>query len=212
LELKKTAFVERVKHSIASPKYVVPPGIGLMGSYSPAAGTPDLNVEKHDLDMQEIKRRYSSLVIQVDRLRADLAQVDSKFRPEDGSKWSLKELLGHLIDVDREIWGPRIERMLAEEHPYFDSIDQDELVKKNRWNELDIAEITAQLMRVRWNYAVLVNGLNDNELARTGSHYSRGSMTVADVLRTLVEHDTQHLAEIRERISPTPSRDFSIEI
>jgi len=147
-------------------------------------------------EIAELKKKYSSLVIQLDRLRSSL--IASPTTQRRNGKWSLREILGHLIDVDREIWGPRIETMLQEDHPHFESISQDELVIKNRWNDFPIEEIIAQLMRVRWNLAVFINNLPDVSLARTCHHYSAGDITIADILQILVDHDSHHIQQIKD--------------
>lgn len=151
--------------------------------------------EEKLLQIAELKRRYSALVIQLDRLRPMMLKADSK-NPKS-YKWSIREIVGHLIDVDRDIWGPRIERTLSEDVPYFENIDQDELVRKHGWNEIPLEDIIAQLMRVRWNLAVFINNLPDASLARTCHHFSAGILSVADILQILVDHDAHHLEQIR---------------
>ncbi len=68
---------------------------------------PDISLE----EVEELKRAYASLIIQLDRLRPKLAAADAlALRGESGC--SVKEILGKLIDTDREIWWPPITAIL----------------------------------------------------------------------------------------------------
>jgi hypothetical protein len=176
-------------------------------------------VELDDLD--ELKRQYASLIIQLDRLRPSLVSADAKYifsegssmsdhsrtsdhtRMSDHSHWSMKEILGHLIDTDREIWWPRIEAAIAEENPSFVTLDQKEIVKRNRWQSLPLDEILAQLMRVRWNYAMRLNTMAPECFERTGEHLALGKLSVLQIIQILVSHDAHYLDQVRELIEET---------
>lgn len=149
----------------------------------------------------EWKRRFSSLVIQIDRLRSELTgRAILDIAPIDG-KWSLKQTLGHLIDVDKDIWGPRIEHLLESVvEPVWESIDQDALVQAHKWEEKSTDELCAELIRVRWNLAALINRLTPEELTRTGRHYSKGSLSIPQIVRLVAEHDDHHLFRVRQAL------------
>jgi hypothetical protein len=147
----------------------------------------------------DLKRRFSGLVIQVDRLRARLLGIDTRYKPSL-EKWSINEHLGHLIDVDRDIWGPRIHTMIQIRNAYFENIDQDQLVKDHRWQDASLAELTAQLMRARWNNAILINALPEEAFVATAKHFDRGVITLQNIIEIMVDHDAHHLERIRELI------------
>jgi hypothetical protein len=153
-------------------------------------------------DLAGLKREYSSHIIHLDRLRPSLISADVLYHPDDGS-WSIKEILGHLIDTDREIWWPRIDAAIAQDHPDFVTIDQKEIVKRNRWQSLEIGEILAQLMRVRWNYSMRMNMLAPECFERTGQHLALGSLSVLQILQILVAHDAHYLDKVHALIEET---------
>jgi len=153
-------------------------------------------------NLDELKREYSSLIIHLDRLRPSLIAADVLYRPDDGS-WSIKEILGHIIDADREIWWPRIDAAINEDHPHFVTQDQKEIVKRNRWHSLELEEILGQLMRIRWNYAMRVNTMPAEYFERTGEHLTLGELSVLQILQILVSHDIHYMDTVRELIEET---------
>lgn len=155
-------------------------------------------------DVQELKRRYASLIIQIDRLRRAFAATNVLARTKEG-EWSIKETLGHLIDTDRDIWWPRIELLLSEEHPRFKSLDQQEIVLRQNWQSQPIENILSQLTRARWDYAMKLNALSQADFKRCGEHATLGEISILRILQLLVAHDEHYLAKIRAMI-----KDFSV--
>jgi len=153
-------------------------------------------------DIEELKRQYASIIIQLDRIRPALIAADVQYRQNESS-WSIKEILGHLIDADREIWWPRIEAALIQEHPQFAIIDQKELVKKNRWQSLPLEDILAQLMRIRWNFAMRLNTMPAESFERTGEHLALGDLSVLRIIQMLVAHDAHYMDLVRDLIAET---------
>jgi len=160
-------------------------------------------------DLDELRREYAVLIIQLDRLRPSLITADVLHRADDAS-WSIKEILGHIIDADREIWWPRIEaaiavddRSSAQDSPNFVTLDQKEIVRRNRWQSLPLDDILAQLMRIRWNYAMRLNTMAPESFERTGEHLALGELSVLKIIQILVAHDAHYLDKIRELIEET---------
>jgi hypothetical protein len=143
-----------------------------------------------------LKRDYASLLIQLDHLRPLLASADVLYRPSD-DEWSIKELLGHLIDSDRDIWWPRILALKNSDGAVFNDVDQQDLVTQHRWQTLPIEDILAQLMRVRWDYAMQLNAIPEKFFERSGTHSTLGTISMLDIVQILVTHDTLFLEKIR---------------
>jgi len=153
-------------------------------------------------EIAALKRTYASLLIQLDRLRSVLVSADVLFRPTDGA-WSIKEILGHMVDTDKEIWWPRIMAVLNQDHPRFTTIDQKELVRRHHWQSIPIEDIFAQLMRVRWDHAMQLNGMSDEFFERTGDHETLGEMSILGILQLLIAHDAHYMNRIRTLVEET---------
>ncbi|HWF44525.1 MAG TPA: DinB family protein [Candidatus Kapabacteria bacterium] len=161
-------------------------------------------------DVPELKRKYSSLLIQLDRLRSGLLSADLHYRntdsvaPEDGAQaWSILEILGHLIDADRDIWWPRIKSIQQNDRPYLPDIDQQALIRKHNWQALPLDDVLGQLMRIRWNHAMNLNNIPIESFERTGEHATLGEINILRILELLVAHDAHYLEKIESLIDET---------
>lgn len=147
-------------------------------------------------DLDELKRRYAAFIIQIDRLRPALYRADSRGASRWGT-WSLRETLGHLIDTDRDIWWPRIEAARLEENPYFEDINQSELLRAHHWKSQPLEDILSQLVRSRWDYGMKLNSFSASAFERTGEHAILGELSILRILQIMVAHDEYYLTKIR---------------
>lgn len=146
--------------------------------------------------LDDLKRRYAAFIIQIDRLRPALQNIDYSARADEDS-WSICEILGHLIDTDRDIWWPRIEAARTTDHPHFENIDHDDLLRKHHWQSQPIEDILSQLVRSRWHYGMQLNLISEDEFERVGKHEVLGEITVLRMLQIMVAHDEYYLARMR---------------
>src|ERR1700722_4032975 len=117
---------------------------------------------------------------------------------KDGEKWSIKEEVGHLSDLE-PLWFGRLEELI------------------NRLPELRVADLTNRqthtanhnataleilLKRFREHRMLFVNKLmhlNDEQLTHAALHPRlRTPMRIIDLAFFVAEHDDHHLARIRE--------------
>jgi hypothetical protein len=130
-------------------------------------------------ELEDLKRSYASLIIQLDRLRPKLAAADALALGTEGG--SVKEILGHLIDTDREIWWPRITAIL----------------ERKNWRALPIEDIFAQFMRTRWDFAMKLQEISVSDFEKTGEHPTLGEVSILRILQVLVANDANDLENIR---------------
>jgi hypothetical protein len=181
--------------SVTGPGMTDHPVVIACGVSVPSLGdSSDLSMS----DLGDLKRKYSGLLIVFDRFRDLLLAADSSSHPE--GEWSIREMLGHMVDTDREIWWPRIAAILENERPFLDSVDQKDLLERHNWNEQPVQTILAQFMQFRWNSAIRIKDLTLQDFARTGQHYEFGDITIANILQILIAHDAHYLAKIRRRV------------
>lgn len=171
----------------------------VIGPFATACGVSvpvfDPAVSLTDRELADLRRKYSGSLIAFDRLRDRLNDPLALLRTDEGG-WSIREILGHMVDTDREIWWPRIETMLRYDEPFLESVDQGKLIDEQGWNDQSVEHILAQFMQFRWSAALQMNGLTDQDIRRKGRHYELGEMTVANVLQILVAHDAHFLAKL----------------
>jgi hypothetical protein len=147
-------------------------------------------------DVQELKKQYSNLIIQIDRIRPALTRIPRDARVAD-VHWTVTEVFGHLIDADRDIWWPRIDQLLVEERPFFSNVDPEALVGTHNWESIPLDDVLSQLMRIRWNNSMRLNTLPRAAFDRTGIHTEHGEMSLSQILAVIVAHDSHYLSLVR---------------
>ncbi len=149
---------------------------------------PDVSVE----ELESLKRSYASLIIQLDRLRPKLAAADAlSLRGEGGG--SVKEILGTLIDTDREVWWPRITAIL----------------ERKNWCSLPMEDVFAQLMRTRWEFAMKLQEIAAQDFEKTGEHPALGEVSILRILQFLVANDARYLENIHAMVDGKPDMAFA---
>ena len=123
-------------------------------------------------------------------------------RPDEGV-WAPVEVLAHLADVEL-VQAVRLRLMLTAERPALPRFDQTALARRARYIEWPPA-LALERFRVRRGDSLEILGDSSAEdLARTGTHPTRGEMSVADLVAMMLAHDTDHVGQMRTRLGIAP--------
>ncbi|MDQ6423100.1 DinB family protein [Paenibacillus sp. LHD-117] len=134
----------------------------------------------------------------IDALYESIGEERSFFRYEEG-KWSLKEVLGHIMDTERItsyrlMCAARGDQTPLPRHP-------DQFVNFTKFDRRPLAELVAEYRAVRAATLALVQGLEAEELGRTG--VVNDTKTIASALVYFIAgHAEHHLRIVRERYLP----------
>ena len=116
---------------------------------------------------------------------------------EGADTWSPFDVVGHLIQGERNDWMPRVQHLLnhGDAIPFakFDRLAQFEASRGKSLNELldDFADLrTSSLQQLD------ALQLTASDLARTGMHPALGRVTLGQLLATWVTHDLDHVVQI----------------
>lgn len=118
-----------------------------------------------------------------------------RWRPAP-DEWCIKEVIGHLIEADRNGFDGRIRVMLAEDRPQLSGWAVNETAARRRDCEGDVLALLDELAAMRTRSAQLVTNLQPDQLKRTGIHPVVGELAVSDLLYEWVHHDHNHLKQI----------------
>lgn len=135
-----------------------------------------------------------------DRLAAELDELtESELvkRPPDGG-WNLKELAGHLRDVERFVGIERISMILQQDNPNVPVFDPDEHARTSDAGHRPILQTLGEWRNLREQTVALLRGLDTDMLARTGRHPELGELTPVKIAELLARHDEQHRAQALE--------------
>ena len=141
-----------------------------------------------------------------EQLVDQLAEVERLFGPLDdpaalarhaAGKWSIKEILGHLIDTER-IFAYRLLRIARGDATPLPGFDQNAYVPAGRFDERPLRALAAEFRAVRLSSLALVSGLPPASWSRVGEA-SGHPVSARALVYIMVGHVTHHLGVLRER-------------
>ena len=112
-------------------------------------------------------------------------------------KWTLKEILVHLVD-DERIYTYRALRFARNETKVLHGFNQDDFVKFSGANERDLHNILEEYDAVRKATIAFFNGLPDEALTRVG-RTNESMASVRALAYHITGHELHHLNIIREK-------------
>lgn len=135
----------------------------------------------------------AALLRAIDNLSAERLR-----RPEKPGKWSIGQVLRHLVDSEI-VWAWRMRLILAQDRPALTGYDQDAWANRLGYEREDPEESLALFTLLRRSNLKLVGRMAPADLKRVGLHAERGEESAEHLLRLYAGHDLLHLRQI-ERI------------
>lgn len=136
---------------------------------------------------------------QVDAIRRLLTPVpDEKetYRYAEG-KWSLRQVLGHLVDGER-VFGYRAFCFSRGEKAALPSFDENQYVVAARADSISLAELLEELALVRQGNLVVLRRLEAREWAQVGTASGK-PVSVRALAWIMAGHPRHHMNVLRER-------------
>ncbi len=145
----------------------------------------------------------------VERLRGTVLRVEDMVKeiPEprlinkpDG-KWSLKEHIGHLIELE-QLHDYRIDQFLNNEEVLKAADMSNRTTDDGKYNQKAIAFLLVKLKKVRSVFIAKIQDLTAEQLNRKALHPRlQQEVRLVDMAFFVSEHDDHHLATMRELLS-----------
>lgn len=117
-----------------------------------------------------------------------------RYRP---GKWSIREVLGHVIDAER-IFAYRALRAARGDATPLPGFDENAFVANARLDERTLASLAEELLVVRQATLALLRPLSEDELGRIGTA-SDSPVTPRALAWIIAGHERHHMAILRER-------------
>lgn len=112
-------------------------------------------------------------------------------------KWTLKEMLGHIIDCER-IFVYRMTAFARNEAQHLPGFDEDEYVLNARFSERNYEDMIEEFSALRKANLYFFKSLNEAELARKGVASER-EINVKSILFIAAGHIIHHVSVLKER-------------
>jgi DinB superfamily len=154
---------------------------------------------------------YVSLVEETDivsALQAQLTEIeilfaemltekaDYRYAPE---KWSVKQLLGHMIDGER-VFAYRALRIARNDKTPLPGFDENAFMENSNFNERKIADLLEEFLYLRQANNIFFKTLNEDAWSNVGTA-SNAQVSVRAIAYVMVGHVRHHINILRERYS-----------
>jgi hypothetical protein len=153
------------------------------------------------MDQREKERilwNLKSLPNELEDLLSDLDEETLRWRPRP-NKWSVKEIMCHLRDMEREAYLARYQRILSEENPSLPNVDQDRLAYERDYINQDAKSALAEFKQLRAETVKTLEGAPLESFTRAGVHETDGPLTVEQLIgRQIKGNDINHLTQIKD--------------
>ena len=136
------------------------------------------------------------LVMSIDRM-IQSAQTAS-IKP---GEWAPAVILGHVSQVDEQVWMPRINRMIEAqeqgfEPPTFEWWEPNATETETKFQDFSLEEASAHAMATRTQLLSLVRELDPNQWSARAIHDSFGEIDISRLIIEVLTHDEEHRASL----------------
>jgi hypothetical protein len=116
-------------------------------------------------------------------------------------EWPAQVVLGHVSQVDEQVWMPRIAQMCSAlaaggEPPSFDWWEPDGSATYERFKDMSLSETSALAMSVRTQLLSVVKELTPEQWSATAEHEAFGHIDIAGLIIQILTHDEEHRASL----------------
>jgi hypothetical protein len=129
---------------------------------------------------------------------ADVPEDRGTFAYEEG-KWTLKEMLSHVIDGER-MFAYRVLRISRGDETPIEGFEQDGYIENSSANNRCFAELLEEFELQRRSNLLLIDNLSEEATLRTGTA-SGLSISVRGLVYIMAGHVQHHLNILKERYS-----------
>lgn len=125
-----------------------------------------------------------------------ISEEKSLFRYAEG-KWSIKELLGHIIDTER-IFAYRALRFARNDQTPIEGFDQDPYIENANFDNCKFTDLIAEFALIREANILMFQNLPENAWMRFGIA-SDNPVSVRALAFMLAGHEQHHINILKER-------------
>ena len=133
---------------------------------------------------------------EIENLFAEITEEKSLYAYAAG-KWTIKELVGHLIDGER-IFAYRALRISRADFTPIEGFEQDGYIENSNFNAAKLTDLIEELLLSRKANLLLFRNLTDEAWSRTGTA-SDVPVSVRALAFIMVGHIRHHLSVLRRR-------------
>jgi hypothetical protein len=145
---------------------------------------------------------YAALADQIDELHAaldPLSDLQACFKPGP-AEWSIKEVMGHLNDVER-VFAYRLLRISRNDTTPLPGFEQDDFVREAGYDRYALHHLVTEFELLRRANIILIQHLTEEAVQRRGTA-SGYNVSVRALIFMIVGHVDHHMASLQEKYLP----------
>lgn len=144
----------------------------------------------------DIVAAFENQLNEIRELFKNISEEKSAFAYAEG-KWTIKELVGHLIDGER-IFGYRALRISRGDATPIEGFEQDGYVENATFNDYEFSDLIEEFELVRKSSNLFFRHLKETDWTRTGTA-SDSPVSVRAIAYIMVGHVRHHANILREK-------------
>ena len=148
------------------------------------------------VDETEIASAFENQLSEMNELFKSISEEKSATSYAVG-KWTIKEIVGHLIDGER-IFGYRTLRISRGDETPMEGFEQDGYVENAPFNDYNFSDLVKEFELVRQSNILFFKHLKETDWTRTGTA-SDSPVSVRALAYIMVGHVRHHANILRER-------------
>ena len=145
---------------------------------------------------EEILPVLRSQLDDLDVLLGRVSPEHERYRYAEG-KWSIREIAGHLIDVER-VFGYRAFCIARGESRNLPGFDEKEYMLSAPYNQIHLEDLLSELRLVRLSNIAMLRNLDDEAWMRIGTA-NDNQISVRALAFIMAGHVRHHMGVLRER-------------
>lgn len=152
--------------------------------------------------MTEMEFSATDWIAELDRSGRRILSLFAETPPEawthvvSPGRWSLVQILAHLVDEEREDFRARISSTLEDPQREWSPIDTQGWVESRRYADRDPDELTSQFEAERAESLRWLESLGEVDWSLAHEHPKLGRLRAGDLLCAWVAHDQLHAQQI----------------
>ena len=144
----------------------------------------------------------AALPMQIDEIRTALGhltdeQARFKFGP---AEWSIKEVIGHLIDVER-VFSYRLLRISRNDQTPLPGFEQEDYVRAAVFDNASFSDLLSEFELLRRANTLAIKNMSDESVSRLGTA-SGATVSARALIYMIVGHVEHHMACLHEKYLP----------
>lgn len=147
------------------------------------------------IDGDNVMPVLNSQVAEIRSILADVPEEKSTYAYAEG-KWTIKELLSHLIDGER-IFAYRIHRISRGDKTPLEGFEQDDYIENSNANNRSFADLLDEFDLQRRSNLLMVNNISDEGSKRMGTA-STNPVSVRALTYVMAGHVVHHIKVLKE--------------